>query len=216
MPSYFLPYPKSKPRHNKYKPPPLQTTGAKAENQPYPHPQPDPPNNPPSPLNLASPSPPSTSSSASPNLDTSASSSFPSRYSGSSSSSSSSTIKASSATHRRHNDYNPSSLNLQLVFGNPHDPSLVIIFGLNFREGRRPKVKFSVKRGHGRVRGLEEVLGVGGDGEGRRKEGGGENRRKETGEEGEGSGERDARIRGKARDGEERSRGKKRKRDSEN
>jgi hypothetical protein len=215
MPSYFLPYPKGKPQHGiKYKPSPLQTTQVKAEKQPYPHPQPDSPNNPPSPLNLSATSA-SASPSSSPNFNTSASTtpsvpiSNQSSSPSSSSSSSSSTIKPSSATHRRHNDYNPSSLNLQLVFGNPHDPSLVVVFGLRFREGRRPKVKFSVKRGHGRVRGLEDVLGVGGYGE----ENNGEGRRKETGEE---SGERDGRIRGKARDGEGRSRGKKRKRESEN
>lgn len=38
------------------------------------------------------------------------------------------------------------------------------MFGLKFREGRRPKVKFSVKRGHGRAKRLEEVMGLGDDG----------------------------------------------------
>jgi hypothetical protein len=176
MPSYFLPYPKGKSQRGiKHKPSPLQTEKAK---QPYPHPQPDPPNNPPSPLNLSSPS---SSLSAS-----------------SSSSSSSSTIRPTPPT--RHNDYNPSSLNLQLVFGNPHDPSLVVVFGLKFREGRRPKVKFSVKRGHGRSRELGDVLGVGSEGEGKTR--GGEDRAR-GGED-------------RARDGEGRSRGKKRKRDGEN
>jgi hypothetical protein len=173
MPSYFLPYPKGRSQHDiKHKPSPLQTGKAK---QPYPHPQPDPPNNPPSPLNLSSPS---SSLSAS-----------------SSSCSSSSTIKPTPPT--RHNDYNPSSLNLQIVFGNPHDPSLVVIFGLKFREGRKPKVKFSVKRGHGRTRELGEASGVGGDCEGEGKQ-------------------RSTKAEGRLRDGEGRLRGKKRKRDGEN
>jgi hypothetical protein len=173
MPSYVLPYPKGKSQHDiKHKPSPLQTGKAK---QPYPHPQPDPPNNPPSPLNLSFPS---SSLSAS---------------SSSSSSSSSSTIKPTPAKNR-HQDYHPSALNLQIVFGNPHDPSLIVVFGLKFREGRRPKVKFSVKRGHGRTREIGDVLGVENEGEDGRKE------------------ERRGRERSKAQT----ATGKKRKRDSEN
>jgi hypothetical protein len=62
-------------------------------------------------------------------------------------------------------DYHPSILKLQIVCGNPHDPSLVVVFGLKFREGKRPQVKFSVKRGHGRTRELGNTFGSGGDGE---------------------------------------------------
>jgi hypothetical protein len=80
------------------------------------------------------------------------------------------------------------------VFGNPHDPSLIVVFGLKFREGRRPKVKFSVKRGHGRTREIGDVLGVENEGEDGRKE------------------ERRGRERSKAQT----ATGKKRKRDSEN
>lgn len=32
--------------------------------------------------------------------------------------------------------------------------------GLRFREGRRPKVKFSVKRGHGKARDVGEAMGT--------------------------------------------------------
>jgi hypothetical protein len=143
MPSYFLPYPKTKSKHVKHKPLPLKM--AEKTRRPYPHPQPDPPNNPPSPLNL-SPSYPSPSPSPS---------------------SSSSTIKPSPTNW--HQDYAPSILKLQIICGNPHDPSLVVVFGLKFREGKRPQVRFSVKRGHGRTRELGESLGLGDDGEGERR-----------------------------------------------
>jgi hypothetical protein len=42
-------------------------------------------------------------------------------------------------------------LKLKIVCGDPEDPSLVVVFGLQFREGKRPKVRFSVRRGHGRT-----------------------------------------------------------------
>ena len=47
----------------------------------------------------------------------------------------------------------------------------MVVFGLKFREGRRPKVRFSVKRGHGKAKELRETLGLGDDGEGKRREG---------------------------------------------
>ncbi|KAI4729065.1 hypothetical protein E4T49_03196 [Aureobasidium sp. EXF-10728] len=113
-------------------PTPLQTTA-----NPYPRPQPDPdPNNPPSPLNLSPGS--------------------------SSSSSASSTIRPSRKKKHVHwkQDYHPSILKLKIVCGDPEDPSLVVVFGLRFREGQRPKVRFSVKRGHGKTRELgDESLG---------------------------------------------------------
>ena len=56
----------------------------------------------------------------------------------------------------------------------------MVVFGLKFREGRRPKVRFSVKRGHGERRSVdrgyakdrevEEVIGLGKHGEDERKE----------------------------------------------
>lgn len=143
MPSYFLPYPKTKPTHvkKKQKPPPLNTT-QKVKN-PYPHPQPDPPNNPPSPLNLSP-----TSSSPVNNLSSSSSSS---------SSSTIPTMRSASGTSTWHQDYHPSGLRLEIVCGDPHAPSFVVVFGLRFREGRRPKVKFSVKRGGGK----DECFGFG-------------------------------------------------------
>jgi hypothetical protein len=154
MPSYFLPYPKPKPKHVKQKPLPQQTT--QTAKHPYPHPQPDPPNDPPSPLNLSSPSGSSSPSASSP---------------ASSSSSSSSTIKPTSRSQHWKQDYSPSILKLQIVCGDPHDPSLVVVFGLKFREGRRPKVRFSVKRGHGKTRELVDALGLRDDGKEERKEG---------------------------------------------
>ena len=48
-------------------------------------------------------------------------------------------------------------MKLKIVCGDPEDPSLVVVFGLVFREGKRPKVKFSVKRGHGKTRELGDV-----------------------------------------------------------
>lgn len=150
MPSYFLPYPKTKPKHIKQKPPPLRTM--QTAKHPYPHPQPDPPNNPPSPLNL---SPPSASSPTS----------------SSSSSASSSTIRPSPKSHHWKQDYGPTVLKLQIVCGDPRDPSLVVVFGLKFREGKRPKIRFSVKRGHGKTRELVDALGLGDDGKEERKEG---------------------------------------------
>lgn len=130
MHPYFLPYPKT----TQQKPAPLRTQAAK----PYPHPRPDPdPNNPPSPLNLS----PSAASPVS-----------------SSSSSGSSTIKPA-CKNRVHwkQDYHPSIMKLKIVCGDPEDPSLVVVFGLEFREGKRPKVRFSVKRGHGKTRELGDV-----------------------------------------------------------
>ncbi|KAI5273443.1 NAD(P)-binding protein [Aureobasidium subglaciale] len=128
MPSYFLPYPKNKQHH---KPPPLQIAN------PYPHPHPDPPSNPPSPLNLsASPSSPTSSSS-------------------------SSTIKPRKGSKKHvhwKQDYHPSVLKLKIVCGDPEDPSLVVVFGLRFREGRRPKVRLSIRRGHGRTMDLGDRM----------------------------------------------------------
>ncbi|KEQ73361.1 hypothetical protein M436DRAFT_81746 [Aureobasidium namibiae CBS 147.97] len=154
MPSYFLPYPKAKPTHfkKKQKPPPLDT--AQKAKHPYPHPQPDPPNNPPSPLNLSPTSP--TSSSSPPS-------------SSSSSSSSPSTIKPS--THQPwHQDCQPSILKLEIVCGDPRIPSFVVVFGLRFRGGRRPKVKFSVKRGHGKAKEMGDILGLDKNGEAVRRD----------------------------------------------
>lgn len=37
---------------------------------------------------------------------------------------------------------------MRIVCGDEEDPSLVIVLGLRFREGKRPKVRFSVRRGH--------------------------------------------------------------------
>lgn len=130
MHPYFLPYPKT----TKQKPAPLRTQTAK----PYPHPRPDPdPNNPPSPLNLSS----SAASAAS-----------------DSSSSGSSTIKPPRKKHVHwKQDYHPSIMKLKIVCGDPEDPSLVVVFGLEFREGKRPKVRFSVKRGHGKTKELGDV-----------------------------------------------------------
>ncbi|KAH0132318.1 hypothetical protein KCU66_g2377, partial [Aureobasidium melanogenum] len=130
MHPYFLPYPKT----TKQRPAPLRTQTAK----PYPHPRPDPdPNNPPSPLNLSSPA-------ASPTSD--------------SSSSGSSTIKPPRKKHVHwKQDYHPSIMKLKIVCGDPEDPSLVVVFALEFREGKRPKVRFSVKRGHGKTRELGDV-----------------------------------------------------------
>lgn len=48
-------------------------------------------------------------------------------------------------------------MKLKIVCGDPEDPSLVVVFGLEFREGKRPKVRFSVKRGHGKTRELGDV-----------------------------------------------------------
>ncbi|KER00700.1 hypothetical protein AUEXF2481DRAFT_152609 [Aureobasidium subglaciale EXF-2481] len=133
MPSYFLPYPKNKQHH---RPPPLATLN------PYPHPHPDPPSSPPSPLNLSSSLPSPTSSSGS------------------------STIKPrkkpSKHVHWKQ-DYHPSVLELKIVCGDPEDSSLVVVFGLRFREGRRPKVRFSVRRGHGRTRELGDRVMEGAD-----------------------------------------------------
>jgi hypothetical protein len=138
---------------------------AEKTRRPYPHPQPDPPNNPPSPLNLSPPTSSSSSSGGPHPFPPNSSASSPS----SPSSSSSSTIKAPPSNHW-HQDYAPSILKLQILCGNPHDPSLVVIFGLKFREGRRPQVRFSVKRGHGRTREPGESLELGDDGEEERKE----------------------------------------------
>ena len=44
------------------------------------------------------------------------------------------------------------------------------MFGLRFREGRRPKVKFSVKRGHGKAKEIGDILGSDKHGEGERRE----------------------------------------------
>jgi len=163
MPSYFLPYPKAKPTHVKkkqQKPPPLVTT-QKAKH-PYPHPQPDPPNNPPSPLNLSPPSP--TSHAPSDNHPSSSSSST------SSSPTSSTTIKPIHKPSAWHQDYQPSILRLEIVCGDPRTPSFVVVFGLKFREGRRPKVKFSVKRGHGKAKEMGDILGLDKHGEDERRQ----------------------------------------------
>jgi len=47
----------------------------------------------------------------------------------------------------------------------------VVVFGLKFREGRRPKVKFSVKRGHGKAKEIGDILGLDKNGEAVRREG---------------------------------------------
>ncbi|KAI4842520.1 hypothetical protein E4T44_07263 [Aureobasidium sp. EXF-8845] len=161
MPSYFLPYPKTKSKQVKHTPPPLQTS--RTARHPYPHPQPDPPNNPPSPLNLSSPA--TSSPSAGPHPFPPISSASSASPSSSWSSSSSSTIKPSTP-QTWSQDYHPSVLKLQIVCGNPHDPSLVVVFGLKFREGKRPQVRFSVKRGHGMTREPGETLGLRDHGEG--------------------------------------------------
>ncbi|KAI5206063.1 hypothetical protein E4T39_02672 [Aureobasidium subglaciale] len=136
-----------------HKPPPLHTAN------PYPHPHPDPPSNPPSPLSLSSPSsarePPSSHHHSSPT-----------------SSSGSSTIKprekSTKHVHWRQ-DYHPSVLKLKIVCGDPEDPSLVV-------------VRFSVRRGHGRVR----ELGDGSlEGEDEREKGEGRDGRYEAEEDGE-------------------------------
>jgi hypothetical protein len=164
MPSYFLPYPKTKSKQVKHTPPPLQTS--RTARHSYPHPQPDPPNNPPSPLNLSSPA--TSSPRAGPHPFPPISSASSASPSSSWSSSSSSTIKPSTP-QTWSQDYHPSVLKLQIVCGNPHDPSLVVVFGLKFREGKRPQVRFSVKRGHGMTREPGETLGLRDDGEGEKQ-----------------------------------------------
>lgn len=62
-------------------------------------------------------------------------------------------------------------MKLKIVCGDPEDPSLVVVFGLEFREGKRPKVRFGVKRGHGKTRELGDVdLEDEGEEEGKSKE----------------------------------------------
>lgn len=128
MPSYFLPYPKTQHKNQNYEKS-NHRSNVDVKNKPYPHPQPDPdPSNPPSPLNL-SPTDSPTSSSGSSTIK-------PARY--------------RKSVHWKQ-DYHPSILKLKIVCGDPGDPSLVVVFGLQFREGKRPKVRFSVRRGHGRT-----------------------------------------------------------------
>ena len=146
MPSYFLPYPKTQHKNQSHQKS-NHRSNVDVKNKPYPHPQPDPdPSKPPSPLNLSPTDSPISSSG-------------------------SSTIKPAKYRKSVHwkQDYHPSILKLKIVCGDPEDPSLVVVFGLQFREGKRPKVRFGVRRGHGRTVELgDDVL----DGERKEEQGG--------------------------------------------